>query len=179
MVKWFWNRFRVDAGSGSGTIIRYAAGMAIKDDLHAQLQDAMRAKDRSRMDALRSIETEVSRARSEPGFSGEVDDDLYVRVIGSYVKKMEKARAEYEQLGERGADQAGKLAFEVEYLSRWLPATLSEDETRAIVRAAIAELGADDPAMAGKVTGAVMKSGRPGLDGKLVNRIVREELTTA
>jgi uncharacterized protein YqeY len=153
--------------------------MAIKDELQAELHDAMRAKDRRRMDALRSIETEASRARSEPGFSGTVDDDLYVRVIGSYVKKMEKARAEYEQLGERGAGQAGKLAFEVDYLSRWLPAVISEDDTRAMVRAAIAELGAADPALAGKVIGAVMKSGRPGLDGALVNRIVREELATA
>jgi uncharacterized protein YqeY len=153
--------------------------MTIKDELHAQLQDAMRSKDRRRMDALRSVETEVSRARSEPGFSGEVDDDLYVGVIGSYVKKMEKAKAEYEQLGARGAEQAGKLAFEVEYLSQWLPATLSEVETREIVRAVIAEIAADDPAVAGRVIGAVMKSGRPGLDGALVNRIVREELGTA
>jgi uncharacterized protein YqeY len=153
--------------------------MAIKDEFQAQLQDAMRAKDRRRMDALRSVETEVSRARSEPGFSGTIDDDLYLRVIGSYVKKMDKARAEYDELGERGAEQAAKLAFEVEYLSRWLPVTLSEDETREIVRAAIAELGADDPALAGRVIGSVMKSGRPGLDGGMVNRIVREELGAA
>ncbi len=153
--------------------------MAIKDELHTQLQEAMRAKDRRRMDALRSVETEVSRARSEPGFSGEVDDDLYLKVIGSYVKKMEKAKAEYEQLGDKGAAQAEKLAFEVEYLSQWLPATLSEEETREIVRAAIAELGADDPGMAGRVIGSVMKSGRPGLDGGMVNRVVREELGEA
>jgi uncharacterized protein YqeY len=153
--------------------------MAIKDEFQAQLQDAMRAKDRRRMDALRSVETEVSRARSEPGFSGTIDDDLYLRVIGSYVKKMDKARAEYDELGERGAEQAAKLAFEVEYLSRWLPVTLSEDETREIVRAAIADLGADDPALAGRVIGSVMKSGRPGLDGGMVNRIVREELGAA
>lgn len=150
--------------------------MAIKDELQAQLQDAMRAKDRRRMDALRSVATEVSRARSEPGFTGDAGDDLHLRVIASYVKKMEKAKAEYDQLGERGAEQAAKLAFEVEYLSRWLPSTLSEAETREIVRAAIADVGATDPAMAGRVIGVVMKSGREGLDGGTVNRIVREEL---
>ena len=36
-------------------------------------------------------------------------------------------------------EQAAKLAYEVEYLSQWLPDEVGEDETRAIVRAAIAE----------------------------------------
>lgn len=150
--------------------------MAIRDELAAELRDAMRGRDRPRLDVIRSIETEVARARSEPGFSGPVDDGLYVQVIGSYVKKMEKARAEFEALGERGAEQAAKLAFEIEYLARWLPAAIGEDQTRALVRAAIAELAADDPKMVGRVVGHVMKSGPQGLDGALVNRIAREEL---
>ena len=154
------------------------APMPIHDELAAELADAMRAKDRARLDVIRSVETEVARARSEPGFSGEAGDDLYLRVIGSYVKKMDKARAEYEELGERGAEQAAKLAFEVDYLARWLPAMLGEEETREAVRAVIEELGADDPKMAGRVIGAVMKSGRDGLDGALVGRIAREELGT-
>ena len=74
-----------------------------------------------------------------------------------------------------GADQAAKLAFEVEYLARWTPHLAGEDETRALVRAAIAELGADDPKLAGRVTGHIMKTGT-GLDGGLVSRLVREEL---
>jgi len=136
----------------------------------------MRQKDRARLDVIRSIETEVSRARSEPGFSGEIDDDLYVRVIGSFVKKMEKAKAEFEDLGEAGRGRADKLAFEIDYLGRWLPRQLGEDETRRIVGDAIAELGVDDPKMAGRVIGHVMKNGPDGLDGALVHRIVREEL---
>ena len=62
-------------------------------------------------------------------------------------------------------------------LSRWLPASLGEDETRDIVRAAIAEIGADDPSMTGRVMGMIMKSGHEGLDGGVVNRLVREELS--
>jgi len=136
----------------------------------------MRQKDRARLDVIRSVETEVSRARSEPGFSGEIDDDLYVRVIGSFVKKMEKAKAEYEDLGEAGKGRADKLAFEIDYLGRWLPQQVGEGETRSVVRDAIAELGIEDPKVAGRVIGHVMKHGPDGLDGALVNRIVREEL---
>jgi len=114
-------------------------------------------------------------AKTAPGFSGEVDDDLYLATIVGYVKKMQKAKKEFEAAGERGRAQADKLAYEVEYLGRWVPQSAGEDETRAAVRAVIAELGVADPKMTGRVIGQVMKSGK-SLDGALVNRIVREEL---
>lgn len=149
--------------------------MGIQEELVAELQDAMRARDKPRASVIRQVQTEVAVAKSAPGFTGEVDDELYTATIASYVKKMEKARLEFEELGERGADQATKLAFEVDYLSRWTPQLPGEDETRAIVTSAIAELGVDDPKMMGRVMGHIMKSGAE-LDGGLVNRLVREEL---
>jgi uncharacterized protein YqeY len=149
--------------------------MSVHQELKAELESAMRARDKARVDVIRQIETEISIAKSAPGFTREVDDDLYVDVMTAYVKKMDKARREFEAAGERGEAQAAKLAYEVEYLSRWLPAQLDEDATRELVRAAVTELGADDPKMAGRVIGHVMKSGEP-LDGVLVNRLVREEL---
>jgi hypothetical protein len=149
--------------------------MGIGEELAAELKDAIKTGDKPRRNVIRQVQTEMSVARSAPGFSGEVDDGLYVEVIASYVKKMSKARAEFEAAGERGAEQAAKLAYEVDYLSRWLPQLAGEDETRAIVRAAIEELGVSDPKMAGRVTGHIMKSGQD-LDGGLVNRLVREEL---
>lgn len=151
--------------------------MSIQEELAAELRDAMKAKDVRRRDVIRQIETEVATAKSQPGFSGEVDDALYQKVIASYVKKMDKTRAEYEGYGERGADMAAKLAFEVEYLSKWTPKKLSEAETSELIRAAIAELGVDgDEKAAGRVTGHLMKTRGKDLDGGLVNRLVREEL---
>lgn len=149
--------------------------MGIQEELVAELQDAMRAKDKPRSSVIRQIQTEIAVAKSASGFNGEVDDDLYRSTIVSYVKKMEKARLEFEGLGDRGAEQAAKLAYEVEYLSRWTPTLLGEDATRDIVKAAIAELGIDDPKMMGRVMGHVMKS-EAELDGGLVNKLVREEL---
>ena len=150
--------------------------MSIHDELRAELKEAMRAKDRPRLDVIRSIETEAARRRSEMGAGAVLDDDDYRRLIDSYVKRMDKARQEFVAAGEAGREQASKLSFEIGYLGRWLPEALGEDETRSIVRAAIADLGADDPKMAGRVIGHVMKSGREGLDGGLVGRLVREEL---
>ncbi|MFQ5968233.1 MAG: GatB/YqeY domain-containing protein [Acidimicrobiia bacterium] len=150
--------------------------MTIADELQAELEDAMRAKDRARLDVIRQVRTEASIRASAPGFFGEVDDDLYQEVISSYVKKMSKARAEYEALGEAGAEMAEKLAFEVSYLDRWLPQMQDEEETRALVRGAISELGVEDPKQAGRVIGHLMKAHPGELDGGLVNRLVREEL---
>jgi uncharacterized protein len=152
--------------------------MTIKEELASELKDAMRANDRPRRDVIRQVETEVAVARSEPGFEGEVDDELYRQVIGSYVKKMDKSRQEYLDLGERGAAMAAKLAFEVGYLARWLPQKLDEEATRALIREAITDLAAaGDEKAAGRVTGHVMKAHGKDLDGGLVNRLVREELS--
>ncbi len=152
--------------------------MTIKDELAAELHDAMRSGDQPRREVVREIETLVSRKRSEPGFSGQVDDGLYLEVMAAFAKKMDKAASEYEGLGERGVDMAAKLRWEVGYLSRWLPTKLSDEETRRVVREAITELGVDDPKMAGRVVGHLMKTMGADLDGGLVNRVVREELET-
>jgi uncharacterized protein YqeY len=149
--------------------------MGVQHELRKELEEAMRAKDKARVNVIRQVESEVALVKSAPGFEGEVDDALYIATIAKYVKKMDKARGEYEALGERGKDQVAKLSYEIDYLAQWLPIGVSESETRAIVRYAIAELKADNPKMLGRVIGHVMKSSR-GLDGALVNRLVREEL---
>jgi uncharacterized protein YqeY len=149
--------------------------MTIKEELDAELKDALRAKDRLRLDVIRQINTEVATAAAEPGFSGDVDDALYTKVMSQYTKKMSKAKAEYEGYGEKGADMVGKLGFEIDYLARWLPEQASADDVRAIVDAAIAELGADDPKQVGQVMGHIMKN-HQGLDGAAVNAAVRSAL---
>ncbi len=153
--------------------------MGVRDELSTELRAAMKAGDKPRVAAARQIQTLVAQARSEPGFEGEVDDALYLDVIKSYVKTIQKSREEYLGYGERGAAHAEQLAAEIEFLERWLPQTLGEDETRAVVDEAIAELGAAEPKDAGRVIGSIMKSGRQDLDGRLVARLVKERLAPA
>ena len=150
--------------------------MTIQDELRIELTDALKTSDRNRKDVIRAIETEVSRAKSEPSFEGDVDDDLYRTVIASYVKKMTKARQEYDEMGDRGEEMAAKLAFETDYLARWLPTLLDEAATRNLVYAAITDLSVDDPKQAGKVVGHIMKDHKDEVDGGLVNKLVREAL---
>lgn len=154
--------------------------MTIQEQLAAELKDAMLKKDSRRRDVIRQIETEVSLAKSDPSFRGPADDALYEKVIATYVKKMDKSREEYEGYGERGEAMASKLAFEVDYLRKWLPKTLDEGATRELVVGAIADLGVGgEEKSAGRVIGHVMKSHGKDLDGGLVNRLVREELAAS
>lgn len=150
--------------------------MSIRDELRNELKEAMRLRDQRRLDVIRQVETELSVAKSAPGFKGEVNDALYQQVIAAYVKKMDKARQEYQQLGERGQEMANKLSFEIEYLNRWLPQKLNEEETRSLVRQSIAELGISDAKQVGRLVGHLMKARGGDLDGALVNRIAKEEL---
>jgi uncharacterized protein len=149
--------------------------VSIQEELAGDRIAAMKRGDKATVNVVRQVESEVSVAKSAPGFTGEVDDDLYRATIAGYVKKMAKAREEYAALGDRGKDQADALGFEIDYLSRYLPETMSEEATRALVQQTIAAFGVDDPKMKGRVIGAVMQSGE-GLDGALVARLVAEEL---
>ena len=152
--------------------------MTIKEELSAELINAMKARDARLRDVIRMVETEVTLARSAPGFQGEIDDDLYRKVIASYAKKMDKAKAEFEEAGERGAAMAEKLGWEVEYLSRWLPKKLDEESTAVLVRSTIEELGvAGDPKASGRVIGQIMRTHKDEVDGALVNRLVAEALS--
>lgn len=156
--------------------------MSVHDELRRRMVAAMKAGEKAKVSAIRQVESEVGVAKSAPGFDGEVDDALYLDTIAAVVRRDEKSRREYEALGDAGLAQVANLTFEIDYLSEWLPDTMSEDDTRTLVREAIAETGADDPKMAGRVIGHIMKSaGRadadgPEIDGALVNSLVREEL---
>ncbi|MGI9667807.1 MAG: GatB/YqeY domain-containing protein [Acidimicrobiia bacterium] len=147
--------------------------MTIQEQLVADQKDAMRSKDKATLNAIRSIQAEVGTAKAAPGFSGEVDDSLYVATITTYAKRISKSKDEYDAMGERGAAQSAKLAFELDYLDQFLPKKLDEAATRVIVDDTIGELGPD--AARGQIIGAIMRSGQD-VDGALVNRLVGEAL---
>ncbi len=149
--------------------------MTIEEQLVVAQTAAMKGGDRATLSVIRQVRSEVGVAKSAPGFSGEVDDELYLATISTYVKRMGKSKAEYEALGDRGSEQAEKLAFEIDYLSTYLPTKLDEAATRALVAQAIEEVGATDPKMTGQAIGKVMKSGED-LDGALVAKLVNEIL---
>jgi len=148
--------------------------MAISDDLSAALKEAMKAKDKPKLDAIRQIQTEVAKKKAEKG--EEATDELVLGVISSYVKKMTKAVEEYQSLGDRGVEMAEKIQFEIDFLSGWLPEQLSEEEVVTIIDEVLTEMGDVDMSQMGKIIGAVMAKA-DGLDGSVVSKLVREKIS--
>ena len=144
--------------------------------LREQLTAAMKAKDSKTANLVRMINTKIMERRTAKDFSGEVDDALILDVIGAYKKAMEKARVDYVAAGERGAEQAKELEFEVEWCSQWLPKGLSEAELRDAVARAVSELPAKDPKMAGKIIGAIKKQFGDRADAQLTKKLADELL---
>ena len=148
--------------------------MALIDDLSTALKEAMKAKDKPKLDAIRQVQTEIAKKKSEKG--EEATDELVLGVISSYVKKMVKAVEEYQSLGDRGIEMAKKIQFEIDFLSQWLPEQLSEEEVAKIVDEVLSEMGEVDMSQMGKIIGAVMAKS-DGLDGSVVSNIVREKIS--
>ena len=149
--------------------------MAITDDLSAALKEAMKAKDKPKLDAIRQVQTEVAKKKAEKG--EEATDELVLGVISSYVKKMTKAVEEYQSLGDRGVEMAEKIQFEIDFLSGWLPEQLSEEEVVAIIDEVLAEIGDVDMSQMGKIIGAVMAKA-DALDGAVVSKLVKEKISS-
>jgi len=148
--------------------------MAIIDDLSTALKEAMKSKEKTKLDAIRQVQTEVAKKKAEKG--EEATDELVLGVISSYVKKMTKAVEEYQSLGERGVEMAEKIQFEIDFLSEWLPEQLSDQEVEIIIDEVLSELGEVDISQMGKIIGAVMSKSE-GIDGSVVSRLVKEKLT--
>ena len=148
--------------------------MALIDELSAALKEAMKAKDKPKLDAIRQVQTEIAKKKSEKG--EEATDELVLGVISSYVKKMTKAVEEYKSLGDRGIEMAEKIQFEIDFLSGWLPEQLSEEDVAKLVDEVLADLGEVDMSHMGRIIGAVMAKGE-GMDGSVVSKLVKEKLS--
>ena len=95
--------------------------MALDKDLDDRIRQGIKDRDLKTVDVLRMLKTRLLERRTAKGFSGEVDDALVLEVIAAYRKQLQKALAEFEKLGERGAAQAAQLRFEIGVCDGYLP----------------------------------------------------------
>lgn len=145
--------------------------MGIKEQISADIKEAMKAKDQVRLDTLRSAMSAFTYKQVESG--NPITDDEILAVLNKQVKQRNDSITEYKKAGRN--ELAGKELREREILSAYLPAQKSEDEVRQIIRGIITSLPAEQ-----RNQGLVMKSVMPQLkglaDGNLVRQIVTEEL---
>jgi uncharacterized protein YqeY len=119
--------------------------MAIEEQLDEALKQAMRSRDQPTMDVVRMLKARVAERRTAKGFTGQIDDALLLEVIAAYRKQLQKGLEEYARLGDKAKPQIEKLRFEIDFCSRFLPATLDEAHLEQLVRDRIAALDVKEP----------------------------------
>jgi uncharacterized protein len=140
----------------------------LKERMRADLNEARRARDRLRTAVLSTTLSELRNREIELGRDA-TDED----VIGVVAKAIRQRKESAEQMRSAGRTElADREAQEADMLSVYMPAALSEEEVRTLVRESMAG-GADNM---GAVMGAIMPRIKGRFDGREANRIVREEL---
>ena len=150
--------------------------MSLEQELTDRLTQAIKTKDAPTADVVRMIKTRLQERRTAKDFSGTINDAVVVEVIGAYRKLLQKAIAEYEKLGERGAEQAAKLRFEIGFCEGYLPKGLDEAAVRALVQERIRVLGIADAKQVGRLVGDIMKTHKGQVEAADVKRMAEEML---
>ena len=136
------------------------ADMALYDRLQTELVDARRRRDELSLSTLSLLKSEVVRASKEVAAQGSLDDALVERVTRKEVKRRQDAIDIYRKAGRE--ESARREEAEMTILRTYLPATMSEEQVEAEVRAVIDELKPDGP----KAFGSVMKAASARLAGR-------------
>ena len=145
----------------------------LKERVNEEMKAAMRAGDAARRDAIRLLLAAIKQKEVDERVV--LDDAAVVAVIDKMLKQRRDSITQYDAAGRQELADAER--FEVEVLSAYMPAGLSEADIVAAVSAAIAEAGAAGPGDMGKVM-ALLK---PRLAGRAdlseVSRRVKVALT--
>jgi uncharacterized protein len=140
--------------------------------LEGELEQAMRARDAERRDALRLILSSLRSAEKE--LQRPLHDDEELQVLQRERKKRVEAADAFRAAGRD--EQADAEEAEVGVLAEFMPEPLSEDELEEIVDDAIAETGATSLRDLGRVMADVMPQIAGRADGSAVSQLVREKL---
>ncbi len=156
--------------------------MSLKDQLNADLRDAMRGGDETRKSTLRLLITAVRNAEIPPEGSTaleartELDDDGVLNVIRREVKQRRDSIDAYDKAGRQ--DLVAKEDAELGILSDYLPVQMSREEIEAVAREIIRRVGATGPADKGKVMPVIMGELRDKAEGRDINAVVTDLLSS-
>ncbi|HEX2180047.1 MAG TPA: GatB/YqeY domain-containing protein [Actinomycetota bacterium] len=151
--------------------------VALKDRLREDLTAAMRARDEVAKSTLRSVLTSISKAEVAGKSQSTLSDDQVIGVIRSELGKRREAAEIYEKAGRD--ELAARERAEIEVLSPYLPAELSDEELGAIVAEevqAARDSGIDGPRAMGAVIKAVRERAGVRAEGSRIAQAVKAAL---
>lgn len=146
--------------------------MPLKQQLNADLRDAMRGHDDNRRDTLRLVLAALHNAEIAAGH--ELDEGDVLGVLAKEAKQRRESIEEFAKANRQ--DLVSKEEAELAVISTYLPQQATRDEIMDAARRVVAETGASGPRDLGKVMPALMQQFRGRAEGRDVSDVVRELL---
>ena len=139
------------------------------------IKNAMRAKDTTALNALRALKSALTNAAIEKGGLGTLlEEPEVLAVLRKQIKQRVDSCEQFEKADR--PELAATEKTEIEILSRYLPAALTEEELVTMIEQAVVETGATGKADMGKVMKRSQELAEGRADGKLLSAAVMKRL---
>ena len=136
-------------------------------------KDAMRAKDKQRLNPIRMVLAAIKQREIDEQIT--LDDDGITAVL---VKLVKQRRDSYTQYIDAGREDLAEIeANEITALEAFLPQQLSEEEIIALIDAAIADTNAAGMQDMGKVMGIIKSKAEGRADMGKISGLIKQRLT--
>lgn len=138
--------------------------MTIFEQVNADMKEAMKARDKVRLEALRNLKKVMIEAKTAKGADAELSDDEVMKILSKLAKQGRDSAVIYKEQGRE--DLATQELEQVAVFEAYLPARLSDEELTAAVEQIIKEVGASSMKDMGKVMGVATGKLAGQADGK-------------
>ena len=149
-------------------------GVSIVNQIPIDLKNAMLAKDKVKLAALRAIKSAFLLESTKDASKSEISDEVAQQIISKLHKQRMDAYKIY--LDQNRKDLADDEIQQAEILEKYLPKQLSEAEIKTELESIIVDVGASTMADIGKVMGKAMASLKGKADGSLISKLVKDLL---
>ena len=146
--------------------------MSMKTQPTDAMKDAMRARDKPRLSAIRLMLSEVKRIEVDERI--EISDERLIAILDKMIKQRRDSITQYEAAGRQ--ELADIEIGEISVIQEFLPVALTEDEISAMITAAIGATGAESMRDMGKVMGILKPQIQGRADGGAVSGLVKSAL---
>ncbi len=145
--------------------------MILFEQINNDIKEAMKARDKGRLEALRGIKKVMLEAKTAKGAGAELSDDEALKMISKLAKQGSDSAAIYKEQGR--ADLYEAEMEQVAIFEKYLPEKISDEDLMAAVQSIIEEVGASSMKDMGKVMGIASKKLAGKADGAAISVKVR------
>lgn len=150
------------------------ADMQLADKINEDIKQAMRNKEEAALRALRGIKSALLLAMTEKGAGDTLSPEREMQILQKLVKQRRESLEIYT--AQNRTDLAKIEEEEIAVIEKYLPAQMSADDLRALLKQIIQQTGANSIADLGKVMGVATKQLAGKADGKTISAMVKELL---